>query len=242
MTEHARAGGFAVSALLFVAATMPAAAAPASSALRSGIDTQYASPSIRPQDDLYRYLNGKWLDQFQIPADKGRYVSFTAVDDRTQDQLHSIVDELSHRSEATGDEDARKLADLYASFMDESRLESLGAEPLEHTFAAIDGLSSKEQIAALISRFNRTGIGAPFDLNVDPDPKDSARYAVRIVQSGLGLPDRDYYLKDDPKLKAIRDKYLVHVETMLRMAGDQDAHQDLQQGGARGPAPADAGL
>ncbi len=201
---------------------------------RTGLDTRYENRSSRPQDDLYRYFNGKWLDEFQIPADKGRYVSFTEVDDRTQEQLHAIVDELSQRPAAAGaspagaanDDDARKLADLYASFLDEPRLESLGITPLEHTFAAIDGLASKEEIPALISRFNRTGIGAPFDLEVSPDPKDSTRYAVRISQHGLGMPDRDYYLKDDAKLAAIRAKYLVHVETMLRMAGEQDAHRN----------------
>ncbi|HEY3851173.1 MAG TPA: M13 family metallopeptidase [Steroidobacteraceae bacterium] len=229
-----------------VAAGGAEARAGASPGPSSGIDTEYRSPSTRPQDDLYRYLNGKWLDEFQIPADKGRYVSFTEVADRTEDQLHGLVDDLSRRAAAAGaaggaaagtapagagraDDDARKLADLYASFMDEPRLESLGIKPLAHTFAAIDGLSSKEEVPALISRFNRLGLGAPFDFSVDPDPKDSTRYAVRIAQSGLGMPDRDYYLKDDPKLKAIRARYLAHVETMMRMAGDGDAHRSAAE-------------
>ncbi len=224
------AAGFAVTAAVGVAAT---------TAPRSGIDTEYVSPATRPQDDLYRYLNGKWLDQFQIPADKGRYISFTEVADRTEEQLHGIVDDLARRppaaagdaggAESAAGSEERKLADLYASFMDEPRLESLGVKPLEHTFAAIDALSSKDEIPPLIAQFNRTGMGAPFDFSVDPDPKDSIRYAVRIAQSGLGMPDRDYYLKDDPKLKDIRAKYLVHVETMLRMAGDRDAHRSAAE-------------
>jgi putative endopeptidase len=235
MTDWTRSiSGVFVSVLLIGSAVGAESRAGASPGPRSGIDTEYRSPSTRPQDDLYRYLNGKWLDEFQIPADKGRYVSFTEVADRTEDQLHGLVDDLSHRAAAAGavpagaaraDDDERKLADLYASFMDEPRLEGLGIKPLEHTFAAIDGLSSKEEIPALISRFNRSGLGAPFDFSVSPDPKDSTRYAVRIVQSGLGMPDRDYYLKDDPKLKAIRAKYLAHMETMMRMAGDGDAHR-----------------
>ena len=244
MTECKRAAGrtfgLVVSAMLLVSAAgfgrwaTGAAAGPASRpASRSGIDTEYESRSTRPQDDLYRYLNGKWLDEFQIPADKGIYVSFTAVADRTEGQLHTIVDDLAQRSaamgEAPGGGEPRKLADLYASFMDEPRLETLGAKPLEHTFAAIDALSAKEQIPALISRFNRTGMGAPLDFSVDPDPKDSSRYAVRFVQSGLGMPDRDYYLKDDPKLKEIRAKYLVHVETMLRMSGDKEANRSAAE-------------
>ncbi len=224
MTDSAmaRLPGFVAAALL---------CAPAIAGTRSGIDTEYLTPATRPQDDLYRYLNGKWLDQFEIPADKGRYVSFTEVEDRTREQLHSIVDDLL-RGPAPSDAppgDERKLADLYSSFMDEPRIESAGVRPLEHTFAAIEALSSSEQIPALIAQFNRTGMGAPFDFSVAPDPKDSTQYAVRLVQSGLGMPDRDYYLKDDPKLKEIRAKYLVHVETMLRMAGDNDAHRSAAE-------------
>ncbi len=201
--------------------------------LSSGIDTRYEDPSVRPQDDLYRYLNGKWLDEFVIPADKGTYTAFAVVDDRTQEQLHSIVDALAQSSAAgsakdggaEADADAQKLADLYASFMDEARLETLGLSPLAPTLAAIDALATKKQIPALIAQFNRTGIGAPYDCGVGPDPKDSSHYAVSIHQSGLGLPDRDYYLKDDAKLKQARDKYAVHVESMLRMAGDPNAHE-----------------
>ena len=109
--------------------------------------------------------------------------------------------------------------------MDEARLETLGLTPLMPTLAAIDALATKKQIPALIAHFNRTGIGAPYDCAVAPDPKDSSRYAVSIHQSGLGLPDRDYYLKDDAKLKDARAKYLAHVETMLRMAGDAHARR-----------------
>src|ERR1700677_4104002 len=142
MTDRAwvRFAGLFVSVLLTVSAGGVDSRAGASPGPRSGIDTEYRSPSTRPQDDLYRYLNGKWLDEFQIPADKGRYVSFTEVADRTEDQLHGLVDDLSHRAAARGaarsDDDERKLSDLYASFVDESRLEGLGIKPLEHTFAA----------------------------------------------------------------------------------------------------------
>ena len=102
----------------------------------SGIDTQYEDASVRPQDDTYRYLNGKWLDEFQIPADKGRYSSFDALIDRTQDQLRAIVDDIARipgggsTAAEAGDADARKLADLYASFMDEARLETQGLRRL----------------------------------------------------------------------------------------------------------------
>jgi putative endopeptidase len=202
--------------------------------LLSGVETRYVDDSVRPQDDLYRHLNGKWLDTFELPADKGSYGAFTHIDDETQEQLRSIVESLAGAATPAGGGtgaaggardggNAQKLADLYASFMDEARLETLGLAPLKAQLAAIDAMANKQEIPALIARFNRTGAGAPFGIGIDPDPKDSTRYAVTLTQSGLGLPDRDYYLKDDAKFKDVRTKYLAHVEKMLGMAGDTNA-------------------
>ncbi|HXI76287.1 MAG TPA: M13-type metalloendopeptidase [Steroidobacteraceae bacterium] len=188
-------------------------------ALLSGVDLQYVDQSVRPQDDLYRHLNGKWLDSFQIPADKGSYGSFTYLYDATQEQLRVIVDGL----DGSGDAEARKIADLYASFMDESRLEALGLKPLQTEFAAIDAISDKKEIPALIAHLNRIGAGAPYAFSINQDARNSLQYAVIVRQSGLGMPDRDYYLKDDAKLKDTRAKYLVHIGKMLGMAGDADA-------------------
>lgn len=193
-------------------------------ALSSGVQTLYVDSSVRPQDDLYRYLNGKWLDTFELPRDKGAYGAFTLIDDHTQEQLRTIVDGLAAAPEAE-DADARKLTDLYASFMDEPRLEALGLAPLVPQLAAIDALLDKHGIGALIARFNQIDAGAPLDIGIAPDKKDSSRYAVTLSQSGLGLPDRDYYLTDDAKLKDARAKYLAHVERMLTMAGEARAAQ-----------------
>jgi putative endopeptidase len=197
-------------------------ATPASTALGSGVDLQYVDKAVRPQDDLYRYLNGKWLDTFQIPADKANYVSFTYVFDQVQEQLKTIVDGLPQAA-AGGDADARKMDDLYASFMDEAKLEALGLKPLQAEFAKIAATASKKDIPALIARSNRIGYAAPYDFDVELDARDSTKYAVNIGQSGLGMPDRDYYLKDDPKLVQARTKYVAHVEKMLGLAGEKDA-------------------
>jgi len=188
----------------------------------SGVEMRYIDDAVRPQDDLYRHLNGKWLDTFELPADKGSYGAFTHIEDETQERLRGIVDGLSA---AAGTGEVLKIADLYASFMNEARLETLGLAPVEAQFAAIDALASKRDIPALIARFNETGAGAPYDIDIDLDPKDSTRYAVIVEQSGLGLPDRDYYLKGDAKFKDVRAKYLVHVEKMLKMAGDTNARR-----------------
>ena len=208
-------------------------ASASTTALQSGVDLQYVDHSVRPQDDLYRYLNGKWLESFQLPADKGVYGSFTYVDDTTQEQLRGIVDGLSQSQAQTqaqarapagkGEPEARKLADLYASFMDEARLEALGLKPLQAEFAAIDALPDRSAIPALMAHLSRIGAGAPFDFQVDQDARNSLQYAVIVHQSGLGMPDRDYYLKDDAKLKDARAKYLAHIAKMSAMAGDAQA-------------------
>jgi len=191
--------------------------------LRSGIDLQYADSSVRPEDDVYQYLNGKWLRTFQLPADKGVVGSFTAIEDTTEEQLRSIVESLDQASLSDGDADAKKLADLYASFMNEEQLEALGLKPLQAEFAAIDAIKDLNALPVLVAHMNAIGAGAPYGLFVNLDARNSTQYAVSLFQGGLGMPDRDYYLKDDAKLKQARVAYLAHIEKMLGMAGESKA-------------------
>jgi predicted metalloendopeptidase len=189
----------------------------------SGLDLKYLDSSVRPQDDLYRYMNGKWLQSFQLPPDKSRVGSFSNIEDATEEQLRAIVESLNEGPAAGADPDAKKLADLYASFMDEPRLESLGLKPLQGEFAAIEAANDTRALAALVAHMNAIGVGAPYSLFINRDAKDSTQYAVILTQSGLGMPDRDYYLKDDAKLKEARIKYLAHIEKMLSMAGQPES-------------------
>jgi putative endopeptidase len=216
--------------VIFAAASsnqVPPAQAASQATLVSGVDMQYADHSVRAQDDLYRYLNGKWLDSFQLPADKGSYGSFAYIDDTTQEQLRGIVEGLAQAGGAVNaDAEVRKITDLYASFMDETRLDALGLKPLQGELAAIDAISDRNEIPALIAHLNRIGAGAPYDVDVNQDARNSLQYAVVIHQSGLGMPDRDYYLKDDAKLKDVRAKYLAYIGKMLGMAGDAQAGAD----------------
>jgi putative endopeptidase len=193
--------------------------------LRSGIDLQYVDSSVRPQDDAYQYLNGKWLRTFQLPPDKGAVGSFTAIEDGTEEQLRSIVESLDQATPVDGDADAKKLADLYASFMNEERLEALGLKPLHAEFAAIDAVKDMNALPALMAHMSAIGAGAPYGLGINLDARNSTQYAVILFQSGLGLPDRDYYLKDDSKLKDARVSYRAHIEKMLSMAGESKAAQ-----------------
>ncbi|HMI75047.1 MAG TPA: M13 family metallopeptidase [Steroidobacteraceae bacterium] len=217
-----------IAGLAACAGNQPAVSASAQHAapqpmLRSGIDLQYADSSVRPQDDVYQYLNGKWLRTFQLPADKGAVGSFTAVEDTTEEQLRSIVESLDQASLSDGDADAKKLADLYASFMNEEQLEALGLKPLQAEFAAIDAIKDLNALPVLVAHMNAIGAGAPYGLFVNLDARNSTQYAVSLFQGGLGLPDRDYYLKDDAKLKQARVGYLAHIEKMLSMAGESKA-------------------
>ncbi len=164
----------------------------------------------------------------EIPADKARYGSFDKLRDDAEAQAHELIETAAKSQNAAGSE-AQKIGDLYASFMNEARLDKLGLKPLAEDLAKIDKLKSKNDIPALIAKLNQTSVNAPFDIGVHQDNKDSTKYIVDFGQSGLGMPDRDYYLKDDDaKLHAVRDKYQAHVETMMKLAGDKHAAADAK--------------
>jgi predicted metalloendopeptidase len=207
-------------------ATGPTAAGPAAStatAPASGVDFQYIDNSVRLQDDFFRHVSGKWLDTVEIPADRARYGSFDALRELSEARLHDIIDELA-KGGMSGDVDAKKIADMYGSFMDEARLETLGLKPLQGELARIDALADKKDLPALAAHLTILGVNEPFRPIVNQDARESTRYAVYFIQSGLGLPDRDYYLKDDDtKLKNIRAEYVKHVQRMLTMGGVADA-------------------
>jgi predicted metalloendopeptidase len=204
--------------------TPPQAAAPAVPALVAGIDVQYVDDGVRPQDDFFKHINGKWLGATEIPADKASYGSFDKLFDDSEAQLRSIVDDL--QKSAAKDADQQKIADLYASFMDEPALEGLGLKPLETEFAKVDALKDKKEIAGLIAHFNQVGVAAPYTPGVHQDAKDSTKYVFDLGQDGLGMPDRDYYLQHDDKMEQARKQYGLYIEKMLTLAGDKDAAQN----------------
>jgi predicted metalloendopeptidase len=191
-------------------------------ALVSGIDLQYIDDTVRAQDDLYLHTNGKWLAHTEIPSDKGSYDVFDRLEDESREQLRGIVEKLQTVADPT-DPDQRKIADLYTSFMDEATVEKSGLVPLRGDFARIDAMSSPADLAALIAYFNRIGVVAPFTPQVHLDARNSEKVVFDIGQDGLGMPDRDYYLKQDAALRKSRARYVLHIERMLALAGDQDA-------------------
>ena len=213
----------------------PPAAAPEATAktLGSGIDKVNMDTSVRPQDDFYRYVNGHWLATTEIPADKPAYGVFTQLADEAQANLRTIIEDAAKADPATLDADQRKVGDFYASFLDEAAIESAGMKPLEPVFARIDAAKSTKDIAVLMGELGQTvtqpgtfgpAPTLPLNIVVHQDNKDATKYIADLQQSGLGLPDRDYYIKDDDaKLKGIRAQYESFLANILGMAGDKSA-------------------
>ncbi|WP_413675647.1 M13 family metallopeptidase [Massilia cellulosiltytica] len=191
--------------------------------LAAGVATEYIDPAVRPQDDFYEYLNGKWMKTVEIPADKSSWGSFAKLRDDTLPQLRGIIEKAAAGNPAKGT-DAQRIGDYYASFMDEAKLEQLGITPLNGELAKIAALKDKSELPALLAHFGKIGVNVPYDFGIHQDNKDSTKYVADIYQSGLGMPDRDYYLKaDDAKLADAKAKYLTHVEKTLALAGDKNA-------------------
>ncbi|MYM89177.1 M13 family peptidase [Rugamonas sp. FT82W] len=203
---------------------MTALAGAADTAPVSGIDTQYIDAGVRPQDDFYRYLNGGWLKTAQIPEDKSSWGTFAKLRDDVLPQLRAIIEAAEADKTRKAGGDAQKIGDMYASFMDEKKLESLGVKPLAGELNRIRAIKDKKAFPMLIAHLSEIGVSAPYGLYVSQDARESTRYAVGISQSGLGLPDRDYYLKkDDAKLAGTLVKYEAHVARILALGGDKHA-------------------
>jgi predicted metalloendopeptidase len=197
----------------------PAAAAPV-----SGIDTQYIDASVRPQDDFFTYLNGKWLKTTEIPGDNASWGTFMQLRDNAQAQLRGIIEADQADPHKKAGTDIQKVGDLYASFMNEKKLEALGTKPLAGELQHIRALRDKKAVPSLVAHLSQIGVATPYAIRVGQDARASTKYAAYIGQGGLGLPDRDYYLKkDDARMADMRAKYEQHVARILSMAGEKNA-------------------
>jgi putative endopeptidase len=193
-------------------------------AAASGIQTDELDPDIRPQDDLFRHVNARWLERTQIPADKARYGSFMVLAEEAEKAVRDIIVEAQSAPEGT---EERKFGDLYASFMDEQSIEKLGAEPIAARLAAAAAIESVPQLLETIGRLERQGLSGFYGAFVDNDPGDPERYLVFLEQGGISLPDESYYR--DEKFAPIREAYLAHVQRMLELAGLPDAASSAQR-------------
>jgi len=186
--------------------------------LPAGILIEELDASVRPQDDLFRHVNGKWIDRTEIPSDKSRYGSFHVLAEEAEKAVRDIIVEAQSAEPGT---EERKFGDLYASFLDEARIEALGAEPLKPLLAEVDRVDSIPSLLDTLGRLERLGSSGFVQVFVDNDPGDPERYLVFLEQGGIGLPDESYYREE--KFASIRTAYIAFIERMLTLGGRPDA-------------------
>ncbi len=189
-----------------------------SPALRSGIDLEHMDERVRPGDDFFTYVNGKWLAKTEIPADKPSFGSFEILREQAQEDVRKII-EASVSGDYPVGSDEQKVGDLYRSFMDMETRNARGLAPLEPELRRIEAIDSYDALATYFASALKRGFDAPFVLSQFGDMKNPQYYGIYAYQSGLGLPDREYYLAGDEKSEALRSAYLAHVERMFGLAG-----------------------
>ncbi len=179
------------------------------------------NPDIRPQDDLFGHVNGTWLDTTEIPADRSSWGPFVQLGDVAEAHVREIVEDLAGALDSpTATAEEKKIAAMYASFMDEAAIEALGIAPIQSTLDRAAKVADLHELAGLLGSFERVGGTGLFSSYVDSDDRDSDRYLVNIVQGGLGLPDESYYR--DEKFAEVRDKYVAYLVTLLELADHPD--------------------
>ena len=186
--------------------------------LASGIPVDELDPGIRPQDDLFRHVNGRWLARTEIPADRARYGTFLLLAQEAETAVREIVEEAA--SAPAGSQE-RKLGDLYASFMDAERAEQLGVQPVSEALAVARAVNSIPELLETLGRLERLGVGSLYQLFVEPDPGNPQRYVVFFEQAGISLPDESYYREE--RFAGVRDAFAGHVQRMFELAGLPDA-------------------
>ena len=189
------------------------------SALGSGIDLQYMDTSIAPGDDFYRYVNGIWLSNTEIPADQSNYGAFTALADEAEENLRTIIEEAAATDAAVGS-DLQKVGDFYQSFMNENLIETLGINPLAESLAEISAADDKAELMQVITALNYIGVQMPFGFYIDVDERQTDQYVANVFQSGLSLPDRDWYLvSDNDSYLTARQAYSNYISEVMSLAG-----------------------
>ena len=182
--------------------------------LSPGIDATSLDKQTRAQDDLFRHVNGTWLDKTEIPEDKAIYGSFHMLADASEEAVKLILEEAAANPKPGV---SQQIGDLYACFLDETKANQLGAEPIKADLKQVAEITTIDEATRLLGEFERTGTSGIFGMYVDNDPNDPTRYQVNLYQGGLGLPDEAYYRED--KHKEILEAYQVHVGKMFALAG-----------------------
>lgn len=201
----------------------PVVTAPAEKPLELGIELANMDSSVRAQDDFYYHVNGQWLAKTEIPGDKSNYGSFSQLYDESQKAMKIALENAAANKAAKKGSDEYKIGAFYKSYMNQSARNELGITPLQPSLDTIDSVKSKADLVGLMAKIQKQGGTLPFGWFVNNDAKNSSEYALYLSQSGLGLPDRDYYLKDDEKFTKIRASYEQYITDVLAKSGVKNA-------------------
>jgi predicted metalloendopeptidase len=189
-----------------------------------GLDLTARDPKVKPGDDFFGYANGTWYDSFTIPPDHSSFGPFDRLDELSKERVRSIIEQAAAGHAAAGTPE-QQIGDYYAAYMDQAAIEANGLRPAEPDLQRIADAHTRAQIARL---FGEPGFASLFDVQLPADFKNPDRYSVFISEATLGLPDRDYYLKDDPQLKELRAKYVAYIAQILTLGGVADAQAKAQ--------------
>jgi endothelin-converting enzyme/putative endopeptidase len=184
-----------------------------------GVDLSVGDETVKPGDDFNRYASGKWLDSYEIPADLSSYGVFLQLRLDAEGDVRTIVEELASKEPPEGSL-GQKVGDFYAAWMNTERLDELGAKPLKSQLDKIDAIENKQ---GLNGAFASLHLSAPFGVGIIPDPADTTRYIAFVGQAGLGMPNRDYYLKEEERMVEYRAAYKTYIQTVLGLADIADA-------------------
>jgi putative endopeptidase len=191
-----------------------------------GVNLEDRDQAAKAGDDFYRYSIGRWLDTNQIPPDRTSWSTFAVLADEAEGRLKQIVEGLPANAAAGTNE--QKVGDYYRAYLDSATIEKLGLTPVRASLDAIKAAKTHEDVARLMGRPDMP-VRAPIRAGITVDQKNPDRYIVAVSQGGLGLPERDYYLKDDPKLAEIRAKYQAHIDRLLTLAGEKDTAEQAKK-------------
>ncbi|HEX9608759.1 MAG TPA: M13 family metallopeptidase [Candidatus Paceibacterota bacterium] len=185
--------------------------------------------SVRPQDDFYRYVNGSWLKRNKIPPTENRWGSFLTLRHKNRKVLRTLLDELVTKRNLPLGSDLRKLRDLYHSSLDSKKRNRQGLAYLQEGFARIGQLKRRTDVAELLGYLHMRGVDAPWGLGIDQDDKNSRRMVLRLYQSGIGVPDRNYHVKRDAESRRVRKAYQNYIVTMLRLEGHYQSEKKINE-------------
>ena len=215
-------------ALVATAGLVALATVLSAQSMRSGIELASIDTAVRPQDDLFRHVNGTWLRTTTIPADRAVFGTFVNLADKAESDVRALVEGLAAQPGRRTGSTAQQVGDLYQSFMDEAAVERAGSRPIAALLSDIDALSNTTEFAALLGRLSMTGLPGPVSGYIEPDAGDPTRNILYLGQGGTALPDRDYYLLDDARFVEIRAKYVAYLEQVFRLTGRPNAAADAR--------------